>query len=203
MSGNVSGPVVHQGALDNDTANVLNQQMTGGASGVQFGGQGNLNAQTTQPGKSPAATGGDIVMQVYTLPANFFDQANRQLEIWASGSFAANGHTKECKIFFNCTTAVVGSAVTGGTAIADTGASTGNNVGWELQAIVSKYGLPGSNTQIYQEQGTVVGTTHGGCGLPGTLTATENGAILIAVTGNATTTATDILLNFFATNALN
>jgi hypothetical protein len=40
-------------------------------------------------------------------------------------------------------------------------------------------------------------------GLPIALTAAENAAILIAVTGNAGTLATDVSLSMFEINALN
>jgi len=40
-------------------------------------------------------------------------------------------------------------------------------------------------------------------GLPLATTAVESGAILIAVTGNAATATSDILLNFFEVNAMN
>ena len=168
--------------------------------------EGNLyRAQYLAAGAiSPGATGADNVLAVYSIPANSFDVAGRGISITASGSFAANGNTKECKIIFNPSTAVVGSTVgTGGTTIADTGASSGNNVGWALYANVFKVGANGSNTQYAQETGTVVGATHGGMGVPVYPTATESGAILVAVTGNATTTATDIKLNFVEINAMN
>lgn len=54
----------------------------------------------------------------------------------------------------------------------------------------------------------MVGTTHGGLGTgtagkPTAIAAVESGAILIAVTGNATTAASDIVFNFLNVNALN
>ena len=154
---------------------------------------------------SPATTGADVVLSVYSLPANSLDGiSNRGLSITAMGLFAANSHNKECKIIFNPTTAVVGSTVgTGGTNIADTSLSTASGVGWELTANVFKFGVPNSNTQYAQESGSIVGPSHGGIGVPVYPTATENAAILIAVTGNAATTTTDITLNFVEINAMN
>lgn len=154
-------------------------------------------------GINPGATAADNVLAVYSLPANSFDVTGRGVTITASGAFAANGNNKTCKIIAGCTAAVVGSTVSGGTTIGTTGVSAGNNVGWQLCSNLFKYGAPGSNTQLAQEIATVVGATHGGMGLPQLLTLPENAAILIAVTGNAATTATDISLAFAEINAMN
>jgi hypothetical protein len=157
---------------------------------------------------SPGATGADNVLAVYSLPANSFDGAPgnaRMLQIQASGSFANNTNAKTTKIIFNPSTAVVGSTVgTGGTTIATSGVySTTGACGWMLQAQVAKVGAANSNTQVAQETATIVAATHGGIGLPVYPVATENAPILIAITGNAATTATDILLNFFEVSAAN
>ena len=175
-----------------------------GNSTATFGLEGNVSSQVNA-GVNPGATGADNVLAVYTLPANAFDQAGRLIEIQASGSFANNTHSKECKIIFNPATAVVGSTVgSGGTTIADTGAYTTTGAcGWLLQATVAKYGAAGSNTQIAQETATIIAATHGGIGVPIAATAVESAPILIAVTGNAGTTATDIALNLFSVNACN
>ncbi len=158
-------------------------------------------------GLNPAGTGADYVVGVYTIPANSFDGVagtNRGLSFNAFGGFANNTNAKRCKIIFNPTAAVVGSAVVGGTTLGDTGSySTAGAVGWSLQAQVFKYGAAGSNTQYGQETGVIIGATHGGMGAPVLLTAIENAAILVAVTANATTAATDITLSSLQVNAMN
>jgi hypothetical protein len=177
-----------------------------GANNSNFGLSGNIyRAVFAAATQNPGATGADNVLAVYSIPAGSFDVAGRILQITAQGSFANNTNTKTTKLIFNPSTAVVGSTVgTGGTTIATSGAySTTGACGWLLQATVGKYGAAGSNTQIGQETATIINTTHGGMGVPTALTATESGAILIAVTGNAATTATDIALTMFEVNACN
>jgi hypothetical protein len=165
--------------------------------------EGNI-FRTVSGAVNPGATGVDSVLAVYSLPANSFDGiGNRGLNIQAFGSFANNANGKRAKLFFNPTAAVVGSTISGGTLIADTGASTGANVGWNIGAQVFKYGASGSNTQYGQETNVIIGGVHSGMGLPLALTAAENAAILIAVTGNAATLATDMSLAMFEVNALN
>ena len=158
-------------------------------------------------GINPAGTGSDYVVSTYTIPANSFDGlagTNRGLSFNAFGGFANNANAKRAKIIFNPTAAVVGSVVTGGTTIADTGSySTTGAAGWNLSAQVFKYGAAGSNTQYGQCTGIIIGTTHGGMGVPLALTAVESGPILVAVTANATTAATDITLSNFSANAMN
>ena len=155
-----------------------------------------VNKQIVSAGISPAATGADNVMAVFSVPANSFSAANNALYIQAQGKFASNGNTKEVKIIFNATTAVVGSTVTGGTAIADSGAVTTNGGGWSLQASVLKYGVAGSNTQLAVHEQAQLGGAVAALLAPSLVTANEGAAILIAVTGNCTTTATDIVLNY-------
>ena len=154
--------------------------------------------------KQPGTIANDNVLAVYTLPANSLDGVgNRGLTLQALGSFGATANTKEVKLVFGATTAVVGSAVTGGTVIADSGAVNTNGGGWELTANVFKVGAANSNTQYAQCTGIVNGGVHAGVTGPVYPTAVENAAILIAVTGNATTATTDISLNFFEVNAMN
>lgn len=174
-----------------------------GKGGV-FGLEGNLATFASITGVSPGATGADNVLAVYTLPANSFDQAGRCLEITASGSFAANANSKRVKIIFNPATAVVGSTVgAGGITVADTGTVATNNAGWQVQAMVQKYGAAGSNTQIGIHGQAQMGAAVAALLAPSAIAATESGPILVAVTGYATTTATDIVLSFFEVNAMN
>jgi hypothetical protein len=176
----------------------------GSGTGV-FYEEGNLFRASGAPYYTQIGTAQDIVLAAYTLPANSFDGlagTNRGLTITAQGNFAANGNNKTTKIIYNPSTAVQGSAVVGGVTLATTGVSAGNNVGWQLMANVFKYGAANSNTQMGNMAATVVGTTHGGIGLSQALTATENGPIIIAVTGNGVA-ASDVSLWFAEVNAMN
>ena len=154
---------------------------------------------------SPSATNADYVLAVYSLPANSFDgTGNRGLSIQTLGSFAATNNSKRVKVIVGAATAVVGSTIgSNGFTIADTGATTASGVGWELTTNYFKVGAANSNTQYAQMTGVVIGSTHGGVGTPMYPTATENAAILVAVTGNAVTATTDITLNFVEINAMN
>jgi hypothetical protein len=171
------------------------------AANAQFGGgqgtfkeSGNLNVQLSAAGINPASTGGDIVLAVYSLPASSFDVANREVQITAAGSFPEGTNTKTVKIIFNATTAVVGSAVTGGTTVATTGAVTTQG-GFQLQASVFKTGAAGSNTQLTLHQQSQVGGVAEALTAPQTTAAVESGPLLIAVTGNAATATANIVLN--------
>lgn len=174
-----------------------------GNSTALAGGSGNV-AVTVSAGINPGATNVDNVLVSWTLPQNLLDVAGRGVQITAMGSVANNTNSKRIKIIWGCTAAVVGSTVSGGTTIADTGAyTTTGAAGWQIQAQVFKYGAKNSNTQIALHQGAVIGATNGALSVPSALTSTESGLIIVAITGNAVTTATDIALNFaelFATN---
>ena len=82
--------------------------------------EGNIFRQVSSPGISPGATGADNVLAVFSLPANSFDIAGRGVNITAAGKFATTANNKTVRIYYNATTAVVGSTVTGGTLVADT-----------------------------------------------------------------------------------
>lgn len=174
-----------------------------GRSAAQAAGSGNV-AALVSAGINPGSTNTDNVLAAWTIPANIFDVAGRGLAITAMGSVAANVNSKQIKIWAGATTATVGSAIVGGTLIADSGAYTTNNaVGWQLAAQIFKYGNPGSNTQVALHQAATIGLTVGTLIVPALLTLTESSSFIIAVTGKAVTTATDISLNFaevFATN---
>lgn len=173
-------------------------------SGLAYMGQsGNINVQISSAGVSPGATGADNVLAAFVLPANCFDQAGRGLTITAQGKFVSGAGTKDIKIIFNPATAVVGSTVGGGgTTVADTGSfTTGTATGWSLQANIFKYGAAGSNTQIGLHQQAQMGGAIGPMLPPSLITATESAAINIAITGNAGTTATDIVFQFLEINA--
>ncbi len=154
-------------------------------------------------GLSPVGAASDYVMAVFALMPNSLIASGQKLSISASGSFAANGDTKEVKLWWAPTAAVIGSAITGGTVIGDTGASTASGSSWLIEGEVVKSGQAGSNTQLVQNLGGLVGSTVIGLGAITAAAAVETGQILIAVTGNATTTNTDIVLNLFNIEAQN
>lgn len=159
--------------------------------------QGNINSQVGNPLTNPATITNDNVLAIYTLPANSFDVAGAGIEITASGNLGADSQAKRCKIIWNPSTAVVGSAVVTTAAsflLGDTGSTTNAGVaaGWLINSQVFKYGAAGSNTQIGQMTSTIVGTLHGGVGVAAALTTNESASILFAVTGNATSSVGDI-----------
>lgn len=169
-----------------------------------MGAEGNISRQISAAGVQPGATGADNVIAAFTIPANSFDAAGRGLSFLAQGSFAATGNNKQVKLIFNPATAVVGSTVGGGgTTIADSGVVATNNLGWSLQANVFKYGVANANTQIGLHQQAQIGNAVANLLKPTLITAVENAAILVAVTGNATTTVSDIVFNFLEVNAMN
>lgn len=185
---------------------------------TQFGGgtaliqaSGLIGRQISSAGVQPGATGADNVLAAFTIPAGSFDAglgstAGRGLSILAQGSFGATNNAKDIKIIFNPATAIVGSTVgASGVTVADTGSVTtaANNVGWSLSANVFKYGAAGSNTQIGMNSQSQVGAVVASMLKPALITAVESGPILVAVTGNATTAASDIVFNALSINAMN
>lgn len=154
----------------------------------------NKQAFSASAPQSPGATGADNVLAVYSLPGLTFDIANRSLRIRAVGEVANNTNSKTIKIIFNPATAVVGSTVgTGGTTIASTGAyTTTGATGFSIEGEVIKIGATGSNTQVGLNMDNQIGATVPALLVPVAITAVESANILIAITGNAGTTATDI-----------
>lgn len=161
---------------------------------------GNVNVQTGNPLSNPASITNDNVLGVYTIPANSLNAAGKGIEVTVAGNFGlTDSQAKRVKLIWNPTSAVVGSAVgTNSTSflLGDTGSTTnaGAAAGWIIQSQVYKYGAAGSNTQIGQETGVIIGSTHGGCGLASALTTNESLPIQVAVTGNATSSVGDISL---------
>ena len=176
----------------------------------QFGGgnavvnnEGNINRQISAAGVQPGATAADNVLAVYTLPAGSFAAAGQGVNIIAQGSFGATANNKRVKIIVNPATAVVGSTVgAGGVTVADTAVVATNGGGWAVEANVFKYGAAGSNTQLGLHQQAQVGAAVAALLAPAPITAAESGAILIAITGNATTAVSDIIFNFLEINAM-
>ncbi|MEI7296601.1 hypothetical protein WCQ02_31045 [Paraburkholderia tropica] len=156
---------------------------------------GNVSVQVNATGQGNAAATTDTVLFTYALPANALDVAGRQVTIVAAGTFAANANNKRVKIWWGTTTQTVGSAVAGGTLIADSGVVTTSAGGWSGSVQVSKYGAAGSNTQIATNAQMAAGTSSLGTAAPVALTATESAVINITVTGSSSTTgaAGDVL----------
>lgn len=170
---------------------------------------GNISVQIGNPLTQPASITNDNVLAIYTIPAGSFSAAGKGVEVQATGNFPlTDTQAKRCKIIWNPTSAVVGSAVgTNSTSflLGDTGSTTNGGApsGWLISSQVYKYGAAGSNTQIGQELGTIIGSTHGGMGLAAALTNNESASIAIAVTGNATSSVGDISLYEFSVTGFN
>lgn len=193
------GPVVAEAS----SSQIAGAPQSFGNSLGQFNGAGNLATVVTGAGVQPGGTAVDSVLATFTIPAGALDKAGRALQVQAEGSFGATGNSKRVKLIVGCTTAVVGSTVTGGTTVADTGAVATNGGGWAISAEIVKYGAAGSNTQLALHQQAQMGNAVAALLAPGALTLAENAPILCAITGNATTAASDILFNFLSALAQN
>lgn len=145
---------------------------------------------------NPTSTGADIVLSSFSIPASSFNALAKGLHVTAKGNFGANTNNKTVKIIVNPATATVGSTVgASGITAATTGVVATSAGGWQVEAEIFKYGALASNTQLVTGGGIMVGSVHGGTGgIPQLSTATESGAILVAITGNAATSASDISL---------
>ena len=160
---------------------------TNSANALLMGDDGNLSVQIVSAGLSPGATGADKILALATIPANGFDIANRGIAILVAGN-APNNNAKTVKVILNPTAPVLGATVSGGTTIANlTATGAGSTGGWQLQANLFKYGLTGSNTQIALHEAGQAGSILGTLSSPSLTTLAENAAIVVAVTGNATT----------------
>lgn len=204
------GALTTQGltAIKNNFADIYAQVQSNnqlGATAVDnLPGSGFVNKQLSAAGMNPGATGADNVLAVFSLPANALAAAGNGVIVTAYGQFGATGNNKRVKIIFNPATAVVGSTVgAGGTTIADTGTVATNAGGFSIEGSVFKYGAAGSNTQIGLNDFNLVAGANEALVVPAAITATENAAILIAVTGNATTVVGDISLNAMIVEATN
>jgi len=176
---------------------------TNPSNSLVMGDDGNLVVQIASAGVSPSATGADKILALATIPVGGFDIAYRGISILVAGN-APNTNAKTVKAILNPTSPVLGATVSGGTTIANlTATGAGSAGGWQLQANLYKYGAAGSNTQIALHEAGQAGSILGTLSSPSLTTLAENAAIILAITGNATTTATDIVFNFlqiFATN---
>jgi hypothetical protein len=169
----------------------------------QMGAVGNLATQTVNPGVSPDTTGSQRVLAVMTVPANVFDQAGRTLSIVAAGSVAANANTKTLQIVVNPTAPVVGSALSGGTVIGSLITAAAAGGGWVMEAEITKYGAVGSNTQLATHTNSQSAAVAAALLPPTALTLTESASFTIVISGNAATTASDIVQNFLQVLGIN
>lgn len=195
----VSGPLAGSEFVEIDNGGgVLASATTGqiasapapvGGGSAKFGRAGNISTILNAAAVNPANTGGDYVVGFITLPANSFNAANQSVQLSGYGSYAGNGNTKEVKIQASATLPVLGTTIVSGTVLADSGAVTSNGTSWSIAAKLTKYGAVGSNTQLAL-------ATAAGVSVPQLLTLAENAPIYLAITANATTTATDIAFSF-------
>lgn len=200
--GDVPFNAAQAAAIGAQFGNGATQFGTNPAYPLLMGDDGNLVVQIVSAGRIPAGTGSDYVLAVATIPAGGFDIANRGVSIMVAGSCAGAGDSKSMKIIVGATAPAVGSVISGGTTIASITADTSNIGGWQLQANIFKYGAAASNTQIALHEGSQAGAAVFALVAPSLLTLVESGAIIIAVTGNATT-ASDITFNFLQIFAQN
>jgi hypothetical protein len=193
-------------SLPNQTATIFGSSNTGSlgnAGAATMNEEGNIY-RFVSAGVNPAGTAGDYVVGVYSLPASSFDIAGRGINLVIMGAFASNTNVKTVKLIYAPTTAVIGSLVSGGTTIASGTANTAaTSGGWMLEANIFKYGVGGSNTQIGLHAAFQSGNAVGALASPSLLTAAENGSILLAVTANSATTASDTTFNFLEINGMN
>jgi hypothetical protein len=194
---------IYVGADYTNGGNGPANESTGFGSGTaQIVAEGNI-FRSVSAGVTCGGSGNDFVIGVYTIPGNSFDIAGRGVTITAQGSFGGNTNSKRVKIIFNPVAAVIGQVINGGTLVADTGSVLTNGSGWSIQANIFKYGVNGSNTQIGLHQQSQVGPAVSPLVAPTLLTATESGAIIVAVTGNPGTLPGDISMNLMEVNAVN
>jgi hypothetical protein len=185
--------------VDSDAIRPSTMTSQCGQSGLGARLGGNVSIQVNATGQGNGADTTDDVLATYALPASALDVAGRQVTITAAGKFAANGNNKRIKIWWGTTTQTVGSAVAGGTLIADSGVVTTNGGGWSAGVQVTKYGAAASNTQLSSNAAVVAGGTHTGTIAPALLTANESGIINITITGASSTSgaANDVVGQLF------
>lgn len=180
--------------------------------------QGNVYAVSGNPVAGNGADTTDDILGGVQLPIGVLDKAGRQINVYAQGTTGGTTNNKRFKLWVNPTMSgqtvnadgsISGGTVTAGTPLADSGswvnATTPNNAaGWALESLVTKYGVPGSNTQMGQSQ-TILGTLHGGVNAGQALTLPENAVINIVVTGSSPTTgaANDVKLQQLTVNVCN
>jgi hypothetical protein len=171
---------------------------------------GNVAVGAGAPIAGNAADTTDDILWGIQVPANVFDVAGRQLDLWFQGQTGATTNNKRFKVFANATmvgetissTGIIsGGHVSAGTPILDSGAwlngtTANSNVAFSGNVALTKYGAYGSNTQITGNAYTVLGGTHTGMQAAQPLTLPENAVINLVITGSSYTTgaANDVTL---------
>ncbi|MDB5310681.1 MAG: hypothetical protein JWO38_4883 [Gemmataceae bacterium] len=160
--------------------------------------EGNLAVGAGNPIAQNGADLTDDILWGCVLPASVLDVAFRQITIAFSGQTGGTANNKRFKLFVNPTMAgqvvtngiISGGTVTAGTPICDSGTwtATNNNVAFQGGAQLTKYGAPGSNTQMTGMVFAILGATHGGAQPGQPLTLPENAPISIVITGSSYTT---------------
>ena len=186
------------------------------AAGVQFGSgsaietpAGPINKTVSAAGTNPAFIGADVVVAVYTIPANSFDGVagtNRMIRADAWGGFSGDVTSKRVKLWFSPNIQTASTTISGGTLIADTLATTSNAGGWWVSGNVTKYGAANSATQLLTTNGALAGlnpATNGAMLAPSLTTGMESTSLYISVTCNNTASTLSSTLSLFVVEGLN
>jgi hypothetical protein len=145
---------------------------------------------------APGSITNDNVLAILTVPANIFGPLVgeiAELAFQASGLFGVNGDNKTLKAILNPINPVVGQAVVGGTTLLTTGVVAQSGGGWNMNGCIVRTGV---NTQLFLNEGTVVGTTHQGTTAAQALAMADSAAIVVVITGNAGTLVGDLNLQY-------
>ena len=179
----------HGGTLPNN-ANVDFAVGNAVAPGAELFPAGTLYRDAEPTGVNPAFIGGDIVVAVYSIPAGTFGTLGTStVKAQAWGGFSPDATSKRVKMFFSPNIQTASTTVSGGTLIADTGATVSNGGGWWVSGNVTRYGTSTSNTQLLTSTGSLTGqgVAAPGAMLPPSLTTgLVSTSLYISVTCNNT-----------------
>ncbi len=148
---------------------------------------GVINSQSPATGTGNVTTGEDDLL-TYTLPANGLGVYGQTIRITAAGIFAANGNTKQVKLYFGATAIVTGTSY------------AYNDKTWQFVCIVQrKAAAVGVASGVYSTSDTTNGpAVHNRTAL----TVDNTAAVIIKVTGEATSTG-DIIQDIMLVEILN
>ena len=163
--------------------------------------EGTINRQVTQAGVGPAFLSSDVVLALYTIPANTFDITGRTVTATAWGGFASDATSKHCKLWFSPNIQTVSTTISGGTLLADTLATTSNGGGWWVSGNITNTSV--ASTLSYTSNGAMAGAVSAGMSAPGTTVSATTSPSYITVTGSATNSSTSILLYLFQVTGAN
>lgn len=149
--------------------------------GARVGGV--LTTNTTQAGTTAVTT--EEELWTYSLPANTLNANGKAVKITAYGTCAANGNTKNMRVYFGSTAGVL-----------LTGAFNGSS--WKIVVIVTR---TGETAQLLSGAGQAGGTANTNVT---TASQTLSGAVAIAMKGtNGTAAADDIVFRGATVEVLN